>query len=244
MKRQNTIAMIPARIGSNRLKFKNLALINHKPMIYYAIKAAKDSKCFDKIIVNSDHRIFEEIAKRYKIDFYIRKKKLGGSNIKSDDIVYDFLKAVDCKTLCWINPIAPLQTGGDIKKTIQYYKKNNLDSLITTESKKVHSLYLSRPVNYKTNRKFDLTQELNPVQIFNYTIMMWDKNIYLKNYQKNKYAFFCGKFGTMDLNRTSSIIVKNIDDLNMVRYIMKNQKNKNKITLKYDKILKKIPRKI
>ena len=73
---------------------------------------------------------------------------------------------------------------------------------------------------------------------------MWDKNIYLKNYQKNKYAFFCGKFGTMDLNRTSSIIVKNIDDLNMVRYIMKNQKNKNKITLKYDKILKKIPQKI
>ena len=39
-------AMIAARIGSQRLKYKNLALIDKKPMIYYAIKAAKKSKLF------------------------------------------------------------------------------------------------------------------------------------------------------------------------------------------------------
>ena len=44
-------AMIPARIGSQRLKFKNLALLNNKPIIYYAINAAKQSKCFDKIFI-------------------------------------------------------------------------------------------------------------------------------------------------------------------------------------------------
>ena len=31
------IAMIPARMGSTRLKYKNLALINNKPLIYYSI---------------------------------------------------------------------------------------------------------------------------------------------------------------------------------------------------------------
>ena len=51
--RQKICAMIPARIGSQRLKYKNLALINNKPMIYYAIKAAKKSQCFDKIFINS-----------------------------------------------------------------------------------------------------------------------------------------------------------------------------------------------
>ena len=29
--------MIPARIGSERLKFKNLALVNNRPLIYYSI---------------------------------------------------------------------------------------------------------------------------------------------------------------------------------------------------------------
>ena len=33
--------MIPARIGSQRLKKKNLALINKKPLIEYVIQSAK-----------------------------------------------------------------------------------------------------------------------------------------------------------------------------------------------------------
>ena len=85
-------AMIAARIGSQRLKYKNLALIDKKPMIYYAITAAKKSRCFNKIFINSDHEIFSKIAKRYKVNFYQRTKKLGGSNITSDRIVYDFMK--------------------------------------------------------------------------------------------------------------------------------------------------------
>jgi len=49
-------AMIPARIGSTRLKMNNLALINGKPLIYYAIQAAKDSGVFDKIVLNSENQ--------------------------------------------------------------------------------------------------------------------------------------------------------------------------------------------
>ena len=114
--KQKICAMIPARIGSQRLKYKNLALINKKPMIYYAIEAAKKSGCFNKIFINSDHDIFSKIAKRYKVNFYQRAKKLGGSNIKSDSIVYDFMKNnPEFDILVWVNSIAPLQTGNEIK---------------------------------------------------------------------------------------------------------------------------------
>ena len=60
--KQKIYAMIPARIGSTRLKMKNLALINGKPLIYYAIKAAKDSGVFERIIVNSDSECFSKIG--------------------------------------------------------------------------------------------------------------------------------------------------------------------------------------
>ena len=59
---KNNVAMIPARIGSERLKEKNLALIDGKPLIYYAIRAAKDSGVFNKIIVNGDNELFGKIA--------------------------------------------------------------------------------------------------------------------------------------------------------------------------------------
>ena len=56
--------MIPVRIGSIRLKMKNLAMINGKPMIYYVIHAAKKSGIFDKIVLNSDSELFAKIAEK------------------------------------------------------------------------------------------------------------------------------------------------------------------------------------
>ena len=53
-------SMIPARIGSERLKFKNLSLLNGKPLIYYAINSSLKSRVFDKIYLNSDNNIFEK----------------------------------------------------------------------------------------------------------------------------------------------------------------------------------------
>ena len=233
------IAMIPARIGSKRLKFKNLALINKKPLISYAIEAAKKSKKFDKIVLNSDHKIFKDIAKRYKVDFYLRNKYLGKSNIKSDDVVYDFMKSYEYEIFCWINPIAPLQEGKDIIKTINYFNKNKLDSLITTESKKVHGIIKSKPINYNINKKFDQTQELDSIKLFNYTIMMWKKKVFVKEYVKKNYAFFCGKFDTYDLGKDASIIVKNSEDLRMINYIINNKNKPNFNKPRYDVLLNK-----
>ena len=122
--KEKIYAMIPARIGSTRLRFKNLALINNKPMIYYSINTAKKSRIFDKIIVNSDHKIFKKIANRYKVDFYQRPKKLGSSRTKSDDVVADFMTSFpEASTVVWVNSVSPFQTIDEIKKTISFFNK-------------------------------------------------------------------------------------------------------------------------
>ena len=59
-------AMIPARIGSQRLKKKNLALINKKPLIEYVIDSAKKTKFFNEIYINSDDKVFKKIAQKKK----------------------------------------------------------------------------------------------------------------------------------------------------------------------------------
>ena len=90
--KKNIIAMIPARIGSKRLKVKNLAILNNQPLIYYAVEAAKKSAVFNKIVINSDHIIFKKIADRLNVDFYLRPKNLGSSATKSDDVIANFIK--------------------------------------------------------------------------------------------------------------------------------------------------------
>jgi len=237
---KNIYAMIPARIGSQRLKYKNLALINGKPMIYYAIESAKKSKLFKKIILNSDHPIFEKIAKRYNIEFYLRPRKLGSSNIKSDDVVSDFIhKYNELETLVWVNSIAPFQTGLDIKNCIKFFFKNKYDSLITTTPFQLHGLYNGKPINFNKNKKFAKTQDLKKIEIFLYSIMMWNAKSFIKSYAKNKFGITCGKFGTFPISQDKSILIKHPEDLRMANYYMSNKLNK-KFKIKYDHLMRDI----
>lgn len=237
---KNIICMIPARIGSNRLKYKNLAILNGKPLIAHSILSAKKSKIFTNIIINSDHNIFSEIASNYNINFFLRDKKLGTSKIKSDAVVYNFLKFnyLSEGILVWLNPICPMIDSKTIKNTVNYFKKKKLASLITSTPKSVHSMFKTKPINFNINQKFDLTQDLIPVEIFNYGIMMWDIKKFISKFEKKQFAFFINPFSTYQINEMESLIVKNQNDLLFCELAMQS-KRKN-YQLKYDKILKNI----
>ena len=59
------IAIIPARKNSKRIPNKNIKLFNKKPIIFNAIKQAKISKLFDKIIVSTDSKTIKQVALKY-----------------------------------------------------------------------------------------------------------------------------------------------------------------------------------
>ena len=48
------VCMIPARLGSQRVKNKNLKLLGDKPLIKHIIHSAKQVKYFDNIYINSE----------------------------------------------------------------------------------------------------------------------------------------------------------------------------------------------
>lgn len=223
------LAMIPARIGSERLKKKNLALINKKPLIFYSINAAKKSGMFDNIFINSDDVIFKKIAKENNIGFYLRPKELGSSNTKSDDVVYDFLRKHKCDILVWINSIAPLQTHKEIKNAVKYFIKKKYNSLITTNQFYNHSLIGKKPLNFLVNSKFMKTQDLKPVQIMIYSQMMWKSKSFLNSYKKNKRGILHGKVGYFPVSRETGIIIKYKKDLELVSSLLK----KSNFKLKY-----------
>ena len=67
------IAIIPARIGSKRIKKKNIKLFNSKPMIFWTIKKIKESRIFDLIVVSSDSQKILNMSKNYKADILIKQ---------------------------------------------------------------------------------------------------------------------------------------------------------------------------
>ena len=57
------LCVIPARGGSKRIPRKNIKSFCGQAVIGYSIKAALESKCFDKVIVSTDNSEIAEVAK-------------------------------------------------------------------------------------------------------------------------------------------------------------------------------------
>ena len=57
------LAIIPARSGSKGLPDKNIMDLCGNPLMYYTIKAAVDSKCFDEVMVSTDSETYADIAR-------------------------------------------------------------------------------------------------------------------------------------------------------------------------------------
>lgn len=237
-KNENITAMIPARMGSTRLTMKNLALLDGKPLIYYAINAAKNAKLFKRIVINSEDFLFEEIARRYGIEFYQRPAQFATSTAKSDFVVHDFVMNNPCNIIVWVNPTSPLQTGEEIKQVVEYFIKEGLDTLITVNDAQVHCVYKNKPVNFKLNEVFAQTQDITPVQSFVYSIMMWRTDVFIKTFKKRGHAFFCGKVGFYPVSKLSSIIIKRKEDLMLADFVMRVLMKDKGYKVSYDRIVK------
>jgi len=236
--RKKIIAMIPARIGSTRLPRKNLALLDGKPLIYYAISAAKESGVFDRILLNSDSHIFKDVAERYGVEFYHRPEDLGSSKAKSDSVVYDFMKKHAGDILVWVNPTSPLQPSSEISDVIDYFIENNLDSLITVKNENVHCLLDGQPINFDSGELFAQTQDLKPVQPFVYSLMMWRYAPFMKAFEEKGYALLNGKIGFYSVSNLASVIIKTAEDLKFAEYVLTGRNNIGDYEIKYDPIIK------
>ena len=56
------VAVIPARGGSKRIPDKNIRAFAGKPIIAYSIMAARESGCFDRVMVSTDSDKIAEVA--------------------------------------------------------------------------------------------------------------------------------------------------------------------------------------
>ena len=68
-----------------------------------------------------------------------------------------------------------------------------MNSLITTNKLKNHTIFKKKPINFKINERSAKTQDLEPAEIMVYSIMMWKVNTFVKSYKKIKKLFYMEK---------------------------------------------------
>ena len=161
--------MIPARLGSQRVKKKNLRLIDNKPLIQYIIDSVNKCKIFDSIYLNSESDIFKKIAKKNKINFYKRKKVFSSNSSTNDEFALDFVNNIEGDVLVQVLPTSPLISSDEINDFVKYFKNNNLDTLISVSNHQIASIYKNKPINFNRLKKSTVPKNDTCSVVFNST---------------------------------------------------------------------------
>ena len=128
------IAIIPARGGSKRIPRKNIKEFCGKPMIAYAIAAAKESGLFDHIIVSTDDAEIAHIAREWGAETpFVRPDELANDFTATVPVIAHAIGV--CRNLGWkfdyvccIYPSVPLIQVADIQGAYNCLIDNEVDS--------------------------------------------------------------------------------------------------------------------
>lgn len=131
------IAFIPARRGSLGLPGKNMALLCGRPLVDYAISAALESGCIDRVVVSSnDPRVLDH-ARTRGVEAVERPEEFSTSESTMAQVLENFFETDRAlgpdDALCLLQPTSPLRTAGDIKGAMQSYESTRAELVLSAK---------------------------------------------------------------------------------------------------------------
>lgn len=140
-----SIALIPARGGSKRLPHKNVKDFMGKPMLIWSCEAAKNSGCFEKILVSTEDVEIAKIVLDYGFDVDRRPLELATDTASAAEVCLDLLQRECAKgrnydALCCLYATAPLRGAEDIQSVMHLLEEEDTEAAFAM-CKYIHSPY-------------------------------------------------------------------------------------------------------
>ena len=125
----SNIAILPARLGSKRIKKKNIKIFYGKPMIQWTYEILKKSNIFSDIIVSTESDKIVRVCKNIGINTFIKRPaKLSDDNIGIKKVMKHAInqmeKKIKFENVCCIFPCSPFLKIKNLKKALKYIKNN------------------------------------------------------------------------------------------------------------------------
>ena len=223
------LSIIPARGGSKGIPLKNLTLLGKKPLIYHTIKASLNSK-INRTIVSTDNLEISKIATKYGAEVILRPKKLANDKSQIEPVIkyiLDYLIKKENYTpdlVILLQNTSPLRTSKHIDKAIEFFNKNNFDSVL--------SGFISHSLIWQVKNKTVQPINYNPLNRQNRQDM---KNQFIENgaiyITKNKLfnktnCRVSGKIGVFEMSEESSLQIDSTHDILFAEQILKMRNKK------------------
>jgi pseudaminic acid cytidylyltransferase len=127
------LAIIPARGGSKRIPRKNIRAFAGRPMIGYAIAAARDAGVFDRVVVSTDDDEIAAIAKEQGADVpFMRPPELSNDTAGTVPVIQHAMQVLaqtgaQATQVCCIYPGVPLLQARVLRQALDRLQDSGCD---------------------------------------------------------------------------------------------------------------------
>ena len=134
--RKKRVAFIPVRGGSKSIPKKNIKKIAGKPLVYWVIEAAIDSKVFDDIFISTDDqeiiRIVQKHPKTDELTIIERSQETATDTATTESAMLEFAEQFEFDIIALIQATSPLLKAEDLKSAMEkYLNSDKADSLLS-----------------------------------------------------------------------------------------------------------------
>jgi N-acylneuraminate cytidylyltransferase len=130
---ESVLAIIPARGGSRSVVRKNLRVVGGKPLLDWAIEAAKESRLIDRLVLSSDDPEIVATAKEYGCDApFVRPAELARDDTPGiEPIMHAMSMLPSFDWVVMLQPTSPLRTASDIDTCIELCASRRANALVS-----------------------------------------------------------------------------------------------------------------
>ncbi|MCE9606507.1 MAG: NTP transferase domain-containing protein [Planctomycetia bacterium] len=214
------VAYIPARLGSVRVAAKNLRLLAGRPLVTYVAHTALQAATLDQVYVNTESRDIAAAVAPTGVRVYRRDPALAIDSTSTDEILYDFAKAVDCETIVVINPTAPFLRAETIDQAVRAYRSNPHGTLFSTTAMRRHLVFDRAPLNFAAEGKSPRTQDLKPFEFINFIIFITAREQVISKYEQHGYCLYSPPLSFFHMSGIECHDIDDEDDFRMAEALL------------------------
>ena len=209
---KKTIAIIPARGGSKRLKDKNILSLGGIPLIAHSILYAQKNKTIiDEIYVSTDDEMIKKFSLQYGAKVIERPESLSGDFEPTVSALKHVLESIadEVENVVLFQATNPLRSENLLKDAFVTYQNGNYDSLfsVSRNHKKLGKINANKfiPFNYEIGQR---SQDLEPLYFENGLLYISKSKLILDNKIVSESAFpyeFVSVYDNVDIDNQEDI---------------------------------------
>ncbi len=219
---ERPICFILARRGSKRLKNKNKLMLHGKPLIQYAIDAAKTSEIFQGVVVSSDDMDILEMAYDSHCLCHQRPKGLAGDKIQMKDVIKYLFECYSVgEVACLMTPCNPFITSDDLKAGLQLFKEKDANYVMSVKKAQPHPMLAMKLVKgtIEPANGLQRTQKYEPMYFADGGFIFFKPSVFLQE-------FGYGFYGTKNYPYITPHLTVDIDtqeNFDLAQKLMENK---------------------